>query len=59
METVVYNLNDILFSLMFLRLFFLFRTVFNYSEYTDAYSKTICNKYGFTSNNRFALKCYL
>jgi len=42
---------------MFLRLFFLFRTIANYSSYADAYSKSLCKKYGFTSSVRFAIKC--
>lgn len=56
---IVYYLSDILFSLMFVRLFFIFRTLANYSVYTDPYSKTVCRKYGFNSSVRFAMKCYL
>lgn len=56
---VVYYLSDILFSFMFIRLFFIFRTLANYSVYTDPYSKTVCRKYGFDSSVRFAFKCYL
>lgn len=54
---IVYYLSDILFSVMFIRLYLLFRTWASYSSYTDAFSKGICRKYGFTSSVRFAIKC--
>jgi voltage-gated potassium channel Kch len=41
---------------MFLRLFFVVRMLFSYSIYTDAFSKKICNSYGFSSGTRFVLK---
>ena len=56
-NTIVYYLSDILFSIMFVRLYLLFRTWASYSSYTDAFSKGICRKYGFTSSVRFAIKC--
>jgi hypothetical protein len=52
-------MNDALFAMMFIRLYFLFRTIINYSIYQDAYCKIICRNQGFTCNVRFALKCYL
>ena len=41
---------------MFFRLFFVVRMLFSYSIYTDAFSKKICNSYGFSSGTRFVLK---
>jgi len=31
----------------------------NYSIYTDAYSRKVCNTYGFSSGVRFSYKCAL
>lgn len=58
-QKVAYLLSDFLFELMFLRLFFLIRTSFNYSIYTDPVSRKICKSYGFSSDLKFALKCKL
>ena len=55
----VYTLGDFLYALMFLRLFLLVRTLFNYSKYTDAYAKRVCEHFGFTANTRFCFKCYI
>lgn len=54
---VVYWLSDVMFAFMFIRLAFLFRTLLSYSQYSGVYSKSLCRKYGFSSNVRFALKC--
>lgn len=58
-QKVAFLLSDFLFAFMFLRLFFLLRTSFNYSIYTDAVSRKICRSYGFTSDLKFAIKCKL
>lgn len=57
-KVVVYWFSDIMFAFMFLRLAFLFRTLMSYSQYSGVYSKSLCRKYGFSSNVRFALKCH-
>ena len=57
-EFVVYYLQDIIMAFMFLKLFFLFRVIQNYSIYADAFSKQVCKRYGISSNVRFAFKCY-
>jgi hypothetical protein len=44
---------------MFIRLFFVYRSIVNYSIYTDAYSRKVCKTYGFTSGVRFSYKCHL
>lgn len=53
-----YFLSDFILAFMFLRIFFLCRSIFNYSIYTDPYSKKLCRSYGFTSGVRFTFKCY-
>ena len=44
---------------MFVRVIFLIRTIFNYSTFTDLYSKRLCESYGFTANVRFTFKCLI
>ena len=56
---VVYLLSEFLIAIMWFRLFFLIRSIFNYSIYTDAYSKKLCKSYGFTAGARFTLKCQI
>ncbi len=43
---VTYNLSDFLFAFMFLRVYFLIRTLLNFTDFSDLYSKKICAKYG-------------
>ena len=50
-------MSDYILVIMFLRLFFLFRCIFNYSIYTDAFSKRLCRQYGFYPGFRFIFKC--
>jgi len=57
-EPITYYMSDILMAFMFLRLWFVFRTIMSRSKYLDAYSKNLCKMYGFSTNTRFALKCY-
>ena len=57
--TAYYMLSDLLMAFMFLRFFFLCRTVINFSIYTDAYSKKLCNSYGFISGVRFTIRCHM
>ena len=56
-KAVVYLWSDLVFSLMFLRLYFVIRTGLNYGEYSDAFSKKICKSYGFEADFRFTFKC--
>jgi hypothetical protein len=53
-----YFLSDYFLAFMFLRIFFFCRSMFNYSIYTDPYSKKLCRSYGFTSGVRFTFKCF-
>lgn len=57
--TVSFLLGDFLLALMFLRISFLVKSIFNYSQYTDIYSKRLCETYGFSANARFTLKCFV
>eukprot|EP00356_Strombidium_inclinatum_P013518 CAMPEP_0170485884 /NCGR_PEP_ID=MMETSP0208-20121228/5041_1 /TAXON_ID=197538 /ORGANISM="Strombidium inclinatum, Strain S3" /LENGTH=273 /DNA_ID=CAMNT_0010759673 /DNA_START=617 /DNA_END=1437 /DNA_ORIENTATION=- len=56
---IYYFLSDFLLAFMFVRLFYVLRSIFNYSIYTDAFSKVLCKSYGFTSGVRFTLKSML
>lgn len=60
-DTIIafYRLSDFLLAFMFLRFFFLCRTIINFSIYTDAYSKKLCNSYGFISGVRFTVRCHM
>jgi hypothetical protein len=54
-----YLASDFIVAFMWLRFYFVVRTFFNYSIYTDAYSKKLCQSYGFTAGVRFTFKCQL
>ena len=53
-----YFMSDFILAFMFMRIFFLCRSIFNYSIFTDPYSKKLCRSYGFTSGVRFTFKCF-
>jgi len=57
--TIQYLMGDFLLAAMFLRFSFLIKSIFNYSQYTDIYSKKLCESYGFSANARFTLKCFI
>lgn len=52
-------LSDFFLAFMFLRLFQLIRTSFNYSVYMDPLSKKICKGYGLTADIRFTIQSKL
>ena len=56
-KTGHYLLSEIMVAFMWLRMYFLIRTVFNYSIYSDALSKKICKSYGVDANVRYIIKC--
>lgn len=56
---VRYMLGDFLFAFMFLRCYFVIRTIMNYTSFSDLNSKKICNKYGFESNTSFCFKALI
>jgi hypothetical protein len=50
---VSYYLSDFLFALMFLRVYFLIRTLMNFTIFSDLYSKKICAKLGIQADTMF------
>lgn len=44
---------------MWLRIYFLIRTVMNYTDFMDAYAKKICSSYGFSTSIFFTIKSRL
>ena len=56
---VNYMLGDFLFAFMFMRCYFLMRTIMNFSAYSDLNSKKICAKYGFESDTSFCYKALI
>jgi hypothetical protein len=51
--------SDFMFALMCMRVYFLVRTLMNFTVYADLYSKRICAKYGFEQDTSFALKALI
>lgn len=56
---VVYLFSDFMFACMWMRLYFLVRTLFNFSIYRDPLSKKLCQAYGFKGGITYAIKCNL
>ena len=56
---VHYYLGDFLFAFMFMRVYFLIRTIFNFSIYQDLNSRKICTNNRFESNTSFCLKAFI
>jgi hypothetical protein len=55
---VKYMLGDFLFAFMFLRFYFVIRTLMNFSNVSDLSSKKICKKHNFESNTSFCFKAF-
>ena len=53
---VRYRLSDFLFALMFFRLYFLIRTLLNFTIFSDLYSKRVCSKHECEANTGFYVK---
>ena len=53
---VTYRLTDFLLAFMFLRVYFLVRTLLNFTVYSDLNSKKVCAKYGFEGTTSFFVK---
>lgn len=56
---VNYMLSDFLFAFMFLRFYYLIRTLMNFSVYSELYSKRVCSKHKFEANTFFCIKALL
>lgn len=55
-----YLYSQVIVAFMWLRLYFLVRCIMNYTcTYARAYSKYLCWSYGFASDTRFSIKCYI
>lgn len=54
-----YFLGDFFLAIMFFRVWQILRSVLNYCLYTDAFSKKLCETYGFKNSFYFAIKCLL
>jgi hypothetical protein len=51
--------SDFLFAAMCMRIYFLVRTMMNFSVFAELYSKRICVKYGFEQDTSFCLKAMM
>lgn len=51
--------SDFFFAGMCMRVYFLVRTMMNFSVYAELYSKRICVKYGFEQDTSFCLKALI
>jgi len=56
---VRYMLSDFLFAFMFLRVYYVIRTLMNFCPYSEMYAKRICAKYGFESSTSFCIKALI
>ena len=56
----LYLYSQVIVAFMWLRLYFLVRCILNYTcTYSGAYQKYLCWSFGFTSDTRFIIKCYI
>ena len=58
-ESVVYLLSELIFVFMWIRMFFLMRSAFNYSIYTDPLARKLCKAYGCESSILFTFKTHV
>ena len=58
-KTIIINyfISDYLMIFMYLRIFLCLRTIFNFSVYSDAYTKKLCRSNGFENSFRFSIRC--
>ena len=56
LTTVEYLNAELLYVLMFLRLYFVIRAFFNYGEYMDNHARMICSQHGVKANMRFSAR---
>lgn len=54
-----YNLSEVLYIGSFLRLFFIFRAVFNYTPFQDNHARYYCEKFKTRANFRFSLRAMM
>jgi hypothetical protein len=56
LTSVEYLNAELLYVLMFLRLYFVIRAFFNYGEYMDNHARMICSQHGVKANMRFSAR---
>lgn len=56
---VYYLLSDFILAFMLTRMYFLLRSITNYSQYTDSFARKLCRNYGVSTGLRFSMRCYL
>ena len=56
---VHYMLSDFLFAWMFMRFYFLIRTLMNFSVYSELNAKKVCAKYKFEADTPFCMKALI
>jgi hypothetical protein len=56
---VRYMLSDFLFAFMFLRVYFVIRTLMNFSPYSEMHAKRICAKYQVDADTSFCIKALM
>lgn len=54
-----YNLSEILYVIMFIRLLFLFKSLFNFTPYQDDHARYYCSKNETKANVRFSIRCMM
>lgn len=57
--TYIYLLSELVYSLMYVRIFFLVRAILNYTQYHETYARKLCKSYGFEPNTFFTIKSLL
>ena len=56
LTSVEYLNAELLYVLMFLRLYFVIRAFFNYGEYMDNHARMVCSQHGVKANMRFSAR---
>ena len=58
LKDVCYTGSEMLYTLMFIRFFFVFRAIVNMSVFMDGHAKRLCRQYGVKANMRFTLRSF-
>jgi len=56
---ITYFFNELMLAAMSMRIYFLIRTVMNYTDFMDAYAINLCSSYGFETSIFFTIKSRL
>ena len=55
----VYLLSEFMLVFMFSRIYFVVRSMLNYTQFMDPYAKKLCKSYGFENSILFTIKSNL